>query len=181
MIRYSAIALVLLAASSADAAEKKVERTFTVSPGGALIVDADSASVHVSGGATNQVTVRMIARGSDKDLASTKLDAFQKGDGVTVTMRRQEKRGWFNWSSWYGNGHIEVTVPQRYGISIQTAGGNVELTGTTGAATLRTSGGDIVAKNVNGNVEAKLRGAESLRTRSAVTSMQIPPAATSAC
>jgi hypothetical protein len=44
MTRYSAIALILLAASSAHAAEKTLERTFTVSPGGALIVDADSAS-----------------------------------------------------------------------------------------------------------------------------------------
>ena len=89
MSRYSALALVLLAASSADAAEKTVERTFTVSPGGALIVDADSASVHVSGGATNQVTVRMTARGSEDDLATAKLDVLQNNDGVTVTMRRR--------------------------------------------------------------------------------------------
>ena len=92
MTRYSAIALVLLATSSAGAAEKKFERTFTVSPGGSLLVDADSASVRVSGGNTNQVTVRMIARGSDEDLATMKLDAFQKADGVTVTMRRRKKR-----------------------------------------------------------------------------------------
>ena len=160
MTRYSAIALVLLAASSANAAEKTVERTFTVSPGGSLIVDADSASVHVSGGDTNQVTVRMSARGSEEDLATTKLDAFQKGDEVTVMMRRPEKKGWFNWGSWNGDGHIEVTVPQRYGINIHTAGGDVELTDTTGSAKLRTSGGEIVAKNVNGNVEAKTSGGE---------------------
>jgi DUF4097 and DUF4098 domain-containing protein YvlB len=158
MTRYSAIALVLFAASSADAAEKTVERTFTVSPGGALIVDADSASVQVSGGNTNQVTVRMTARGSKEDLATTRLDAFQKGDGVTVTMRRRGKESWFNWSSWFGEGHIEVTVPQRYGISIHTSGGSVELKDTIGSATLRTSGGDIVAKNVNGNVEAQTSG-----------------------
>ena len=53
------------------------------------MVDADSASVHVSGGDTNQVTVRMSARGSEDDLAKMNLDAFQKGDAVTVTMRRQ--------------------------------------------------------------------------------------------
>ena len=158
MTRYSAIALVLLAASPVDAAEKKFERTFTVSPGGSLVVDADSASVHVSGGDTNQVTVRMSARGSEDDLANMKLDAFQKGDEVTVTMRRQGKGGWFNWKSWNGDAHIEVTVPQRYGISIRTAGGNVELTDFTGSATLHTSGGDIVAKNVNGNVEARTSG-----------------------
>ena len=88
MTRYSAIALVLLAASPVDAAEKTLERTFTVSPGGSLLVDADSASVHVSGGDTNQVTVRMSARGSDEDLATMKFDAVQKGDDVTVVMRR---------------------------------------------------------------------------------------------
>jgi len=156
--RYSAIALVLLAAGPADAAEKTVERTFTVSPGGSLIVDADSASVHVSGRDTNQVTVRMSARGSEEDLATAKLDAFQKDDGVTVFMRQQGKRGWFNWSSWHGDGQIEVTVPRHYGINIHTAGGNVELTDSVGPATLRTSGGDIVAKNLNGIVEAKTSG-----------------------
>jgi DUF4097 and DUF4098 domain-containing protein YvlB len=34
----------------------------------------------------------------------------------------------------------------------------VALTGTTGSAGLHTSGGDISAKNVNGNVEAKTSG-----------------------
>ena len=158
MTRYSAIALVLLAASSANAAEKTVERTFTVSPGGSLIVDADSASVHVSGGNTNQVTVRMTAQGSEEDLATAKLDAFQKDNEVTVMMRRPGKKGWFNWGSWNGGGHIEVTVPQHYGINVHTSGGSVELTDSVGSAALHTSGGDIVAKNVNGNVEARTSG-----------------------
>ncbi len=158
MTRYSAIALVLLAASPADAADKNVQRTFTVSPGGLLTVDADSASVRVSGGDTNQVTVRMSAQGTEEELAHMKLDAFQKGDGVTVTMRRPTKQGWFNWGSWNGEGLIEVTVPQRYEINIHTAGGDVELTGSTGSATLHTSGGDIVARNVNGKVEAHTSG-----------------------
>jgi len=157
MTRYLAIALVLLAASPASAAEKNFDRTFTVSPGGSLVVEADSASVRVSGGDTNQVAVRMIARGSDDDLANMKLDAVQKGDRVTVTMRRQAG-GWFNWKSWNGEAQIEVTVPQRYGVSVQTGGGKVELTDFTGPATLRTSGGDIVAKNVSGNVEAHTSG-----------------------
>src|ERR1700741_629348 len=69
MNRYSAIALVLFAASSVHATEKTLERTFTVSPGEALIVDADSASVQVSGNNTHQVTVRMHARGAERNLA----------------------------------------------------------------------------------------------------------------
>ena len=121
-------------------------------------MDADSASVHVSGGDTNQVTVRMSAHGSEEDLATAKLDAFQKDDDVTVMMRRPEKRRLVQLGFVERRGHIEVTVPQRYGISVHTAGGNVELKGTIGSATLHTSGGDIVAKNVNGNVEAQTSG-----------------------
>jgi len=157
MTRYSAIALILLAACPAGAAEKTVERTFTVSPGGSLTVDADSASVRVAGGTTNHVTVRMTARGSEEDLASMKFDAVQKDDAVTVTMRRG-KEGWFKWRSWNGEGNIEVLVPERFGIRVHTAGGSVKLTDIIGPVSLHTSGGDIVAKNVSGNVEARTSG-----------------------
>jgi len=157
MTRYSAIALVLLATSPADAAEKTVERTFTVSPGGSLIVDADSASVRVAGGTANHVTVRMTARGSEEDLASMKFDAFQKDDGVTVTMRRG-KEGWFKWRSWNGEGHIDVLLPERFAIRVRTAGGSVKLTDIIGVVSLHTPGGAIVTKNVSGNVEARTSG-----------------------
>ena len=158
MNRYSAIALVLLAAGSAHAAERTLDRTFNVSAGGTLVVDADSASVRVSGVDANQVTVHMIARGSDEQLADTKLDASQAGDAVTVTLRRADKGGWFKWRSWNGEQRIEVRVPKRYGIKVRTGGGGVELTDTTGTADLYTSGGDIDVKNVTGNVEARTSG-----------------------
>jgi hypothetical protein len=130
--RYSAIALVLIAASSANAAEKVLDKTFTVSPGGTLVVDADSASVRVSGNDTNAVVVHMSARGSEDDLATTRLDAVQKDGGVTVTMRRDEKRHWFSWRSWNSDERIEVTVPRHYEISVRTGGGSVDLADTTG-------------------------------------------------
>jgi DUF4097 and DUF4098 domain-containing protein YvlB len=158
MNRFSLIALVLLAATSVNAAEKRLDRNFTVAPGGALIVDADSASVQVTGSDTDQVAVRMVARGSDDDLANTKLDAVQNAEGVTVTLRRSRKGGWFNWGGWNTEERIEVTVPRRYSVNVRTGGGTVELRDTTGAARLRTSGGDIVAKNVNGNVELRTSG-----------------------
>jgi hypothetical protein len=158
MTRFSALAFVLMAASSAHAAEKTFDRTFTVSPGGSLVVDADSASVRVSGGDSNQVTVHMTARGPEELLAGMKLDATQSGDDVTVTMRRKEKGSWFNWRSWNNEERIEVTVPKRYAVSVRTGGGGIELRDTTGSAKLNTSGGDVTAKNVNGNVELRTSG-----------------------
>src|SRR4051794_16565135 len=158
VIRYSAIALILLAAGNANAAEKTFDRTFTVAPGGALVVDADSASVHVTGGDSNQVVVHMTFRGSEDEIAQTTIDAAQKADGVTVTMRRQSRKSWFKWGSWNSDGDIEVTVPRRYLVNVHTGGGSIDLADTTGAATLRTSGGDISAKKVNGNLELRTAG-----------------------
>lgn len=167
MNRYLPVVFSLLFASSAFGAEKTFDRTFSVSPGGSLVVNADSASVEVAGNDTNQVTVRMSARGSTDDLAGVQLDAAQKGDEVVVTMKRQDKKSWFQWGSWNGESRIVVTVPKSHRVRVQTGGGNVELTNTAGDATLKTSGGDIVAKNVNGNVEARTSGggirADSIR------------------
>lgn len=158
MTRTLCIALALMAASSVHAAEKTLDRTFAVSPGGTLIVDADSASVRVSGNDSSQVTVRMRARDSEENLARTNLDAVQNSNEVTVTLRTQRKSSWFNWGSWNGDHRIEVTVPRSYAVNVRTGGGSVELRDTTGAATLRTSGGDIDVRNVNGNVELRTSG-----------------------
>ena len=68
MTRYLAFALVLLAAGPAHAEEKTLDRTFAVSPGGTLTVDADSASVRVVGHDSNQVVVRIIVRGLEDEL-----------------------------------------------------------------------------------------------------------------
>ena len=157
MLRLTAIALVLIAAGSAQAAEKTFDRTFTVSPGGELVVEADGAGVHVSGNDGSQVIVHMAVSGSDKELADMKLDAIQKGDGVTVTLRKS-RQSWFSWGSWHSEQEIQVSVPRRYGIKVRTGGGNVTLRDTVGTASLNTSGGDISARNVVGNVELRTSG-----------------------
>jgi len=131
MTRYLAFALVLIAAGSAQAAEKKLDRTFTVSPGGTLTVDADGGEVHVSGSDGNQVIVHMTIRGSEENLASTEIDALQKTDGVAVTLRKK-KRSWFSWGMWSSEEKIEVTVPRRYMVNVHTGGGSVELRDTMG-------------------------------------------------
>jgi putative adhesin len=159
-MRLSAIAAVISlahsAAGGAHAAEKKVDRTFNVSPGGTLIVDADSASVRVTGSSGNQVVVHMLASASEDALAAMKLEATQSGNDVNVTMRRGQT-GWFrSWSG--GDQEIVVSVPQRFEIKVKTGGGDVELANTTGSASLNTSGGDIVARNVTGKVESNTSG-----------------------
>jgi DUF4097 and DUF4098 domain-containing protein YvlB len=156
--RYLAIALVLIAATPLQAAEKKLDRSFTVSPGGTLVVDAEGGSVRVTGTDGNAVVVHMVFRGSERDLENATLDAVQQNNDVTVTMRRKSQRSWFWWGGWSGDQDIEVTVPRRYAIDVRTSGGSIELRNTEGTASLRTSGGDISAQNITGKVELKTSG-----------------------
>ena len=157
MRRYLAITLMFIAAGVAQAGEKKLDRTCTVAPGGSLVVDADGATVQVSGNDSNQVIVHAVIRGPDKDFEKTRLDAVQNGNQVTVTMRK-DKNSWFSWGNWNAEQSIEVTVPRHYGVTVRTSGGSIELEDTVGNASLRTSGGTISAKSVTGNLELRTSG-----------------------
>jgi DUF4097 and DUF4098 domain-containing protein YvlB len=159
MPRFLAIALVLLVSCPAHAADKALERTFTVSPGGSLVVDADGASVRVSGSDTDKVTVRMKVRGTESELENITLDAAQNGNGVTATMKRPKARRWFGWG-WTIESSIEVTVPRQYGVDVRTSGGNIELKDTVGSVKLYTSGGDVTAHNLHGNVWLRTSGGQ---------------------
>jgi DUF4097 and DUF4098 domain-containing protein YvlB len=159
MSRFSVLALVLLAASPALAAEKTLDRTFKVSPGGSLVVEADGASIKVSGADSNEVTVRMRVRGSERELAAMTLDATQNGNEVTATMRRTTSAKWFNWGS-TSESSIEVTVPRRYEVKASTSGGEIDLKDTVGSVKLNTSGGDVTAKNLDGNVWLRTSGGQ---------------------
>jgi hypothetical protein len=157
MSRYLALALVFVAAGAVQAADKTLDRTFKVSPGGTLTVVADAGEVRVKAGDTNQVVVHMVFSGSEKQLARTTLEAVQSDTGVSVTMKSGNNNNWFSWGD-SGDQLIEVTVPRSYGVNVRTGGGSVDLRDTAGAAILRTSGGDVRAKNVTGNLELRTSG-----------------------
>lgn len=157
MTRLSVIALVFLAACSAQAADKTLDRTFKVSPGGSLIVDADGASIKVSGTDSNQVTVRMKLSGPESELEATTLDATQNGNEITATMKRSKSGKFFSWG-WRSESSIEVTVPRRFEVSVRTGGGNIDLKDTVGSVKLNTSGGDVTARNLDGVVSLRTSG-----------------------
>ena len=113
MNRLSTLALVMLAASPAFAAEKTLDRTFQVSAGGSLTVEADSASVYVSGGDSNQVKVHIVARGAEKDLADTTLESAERMLAVADAELYAAKAAGRNRVSGAGGAQPEAAAPSR--------------------------------------------------------------------
>jgi len=147
-------------ASAAIAEEKTLNKSFTVTPGGVLTVDADGADISVTGGDTNTVVVRIDARGSQSDLEELRLSAEASGDGIKVEALRPNQRGWFRWGSWHIETHIDVTVPRSYRVDAKTSGGDVRLEAVSGPSRLRTSGGNVQARNVKGSFEGRTSGGD---------------------
>ena len=89
----SLLGVCLLACSlTAQAAEKRLDRTFTVSPGGRLTIESDGSDLRVEGTSGNQVEVHILVKGSDRVLERMELTAEQSGADVSVTAKRNTRR-----------------------------------------------------------------------------------------
>ena len=146
-------------ATAAMAAEKAFDRTFTVMPGGVLNVNADGAYISVAGSDANQVVVHMVARGSQDEIDDIRMTASQSDSGVNVELRSDRRDG-FNWSSHGQESSIEVRVPRSYRAETKTSGGDVRLESIAGPSRVRTSGGNIMAKGVKGDVDLETSGGD---------------------
>jgi Putative adhesin len=155
----STMALVAAVAASAPAlaAEKNLDRTFQVAPGGRLEVDLDGGTIVVKGSDAPQVVVRMRAKGSDRELERITMSAEKNATGVAVIGKRGGERSWLGW---FSNANVDVTVevPRAYNLELQTSGGNIDVRGVDGAAVGRTSGGRINVEAVNGDVNMRTSG-----------------------
>jgi DUF4097 and DUF4098 domain-containing protein YvlB len=155
----SAIGACLLACSFAvHAAEKRLDRTFSVAPGGRLTIDADGPDLRVTGTSGNQVVVHILLTGSESYLEKLTLSAEQSGNDVAV-LAKQSKGHWLNFN-WNNEGKVEVQVPHEYNFDIHTSGGDITVGQLQGNAHGKTSGGDIVVKELKGPLDMQTSGGD---------------------
>ena len=160
MLQAVLAGVLVCAATASMAAEKVFDRSFSVKPDGQLTVTADGAGISVVGGDANQVVVHIVAKASQKELDEMTFAASQTDGGVTVELRRPERRNWLGWGSSDMDARIEVKVPRTYRVEAKTSGGDMRLEQVAGPSRLRTSGGGIVIKNLKGDIEGNTSGGD---------------------
>jgi len=146
-------------ALDASAAEKRLDKSFAVKAGGSLHVDADSASITVKGGSTDQVRVQMQFEGSSSSLDRLILSAEASSDGVEVKAKR-DNADWHNWLS-FGSVHkaeITISVPQLYNVDLKTSGGGIDIDTLSGQVKGATSGGGVRVHSISGPVRMHTSG-----------------------
>jgi hypothetical protein len=159
-VRFATVVGVSLLACSfaAQAAEKRLDRTFTVAPGGRLTIEADGSDLRVEGTSGNQVEVHILVKGSQSKLERMTLTAEQSGDDVAVVAKHGSGKWTDFFVGWNPGGRVAVKVPQNYSIDIRTSGGDIVVGQLQGDARAKTSGGDIRVSEIRGPVEMQTSG-----------------------
>jgi len=154
------------AAAGAFGAEETVTKTFSVKPGGRLVVDVEMGSVEVRTQPGN--TVRIDAEFSKEGWSESKIHRFiddfgldfsQTGDAVTV----RAENGWDDGHSWFSgrrnpNIHFLITVPPVFDAELKTSGGSIRVGDLQGRVTAKTSGGSLDFGNIRGAVLGRTSG-----------------------
>lgn len=165
--RTALILLTSLAAAAAlnAATEEKINKSFTVAPGGKLVVDVDFGAIEVSSSPNSEVSVdvyRKVGLKSEdaekKFLADRPVTISQEGDTVTVHSRKATKGGW-NWSgSQKLEGKYIVHVPAKFNVKLNTSGGHIHVSDLTGEVKANTSGGGLKFTHITGPLDGDTSG-----------------------
>ncbi|MFZ2323666.1 MAG: DUF4097 family beta strand repeat-containing protein [Ignavibacteriaceae bacterium] len=137
-----------------DDAKVLHEKTFKISPGKKLLVNAASGDVQITAWDKSEVYVKVIGN----DNAADKFDFSFNANSEEVKVDAEKKDGW----SWFSNIKLkfEIKVPANFNVYTNTSGGDIKIGGVKGGITLKTSGGDIWGDRFEGNFNAKTSGGD---------------------
>jgi len=160
-------ALMLLSACVVSAAtEDKINKTFTVSPGGELVVEVGFGSIEVVASPDfHEVSVegwRKITRSSEADevsfLKDNPIELSQEGN--TVIVRAPARMSWSWFSGWRNRNEARYTVhvPTEFSTKLKTSGGSIAVSNVSGSVKANISGGSLRFTNVHGPIDGHTSG-----------------------
>jgi hypothetical protein len=166
------LTLVSLATLTASAAtEENKHETRPAKPGGTLVVDVDFGWIAVSPGQNNQVVidahrkVEMSSKEKEQEyLAAAPITITTEGDKIILRAIHQHdslgKQFWRMMGHSRTEGHYAIKVPANFNLDLDTSGGDVSANGVTGNVKADTSGGDLNFAQIHGDLHADTSGGD---------------------
>lgn len=155
-------ALATPAAVPAAAQEPQLRREFNVAPGQRLEIHLETGGkISVTGWEREVVAVDARKSGRDCDLIA--IEAEQRGSSVLVESEMVERANNIRCSL-----EIDVRVPSRFDVEVETMGGGVAITGVEGELSGQTMGGGLTLTRLRGRVDLTTMGGDIELTDSEV-------------
>ena len=159
------LGLGLSAAALRAEVEDKISKTFTVAPGGQLVLEADRGSIDVKTADVESVAIEVTRKASGSAAAAQErlkkheVNFSQDGDKIVVTAKYEGGRatGWFgNWRDLQVN--FDITVPRKFNVDLKTAGGAIKVGALTGKVATQTAGGSLKFDEIEGPLTGRTSG-----------------------
>jgi hypothetical protein len=151
------VVLALLTAGFTTDTKVLHENKFTVQAGDNLVVEAPGADVIIKRGAETEAVIKVTGEESLKE----KFEFVSEQSGRTVSLHIRKMSGQLTKFSWGSDGmKVEISLPAKFNTNIQTAGGDINISGIEGDSKLNTAGGDVHATQMKGNLNCNTAGGE---------------------
>ncbi len=155
--------LVMTIPAQADI-KRTVTKSYQVSPGGWLRIDADLGTIQVNSSTNDEVEITLLEvmntnseKEADRILKDLHLAFTQQGSEIRVTAR-YDRSGLFNWCGRRLKLRFTATVPARFNVDLHTSGGSISVGDLEGEVLTKTSGGSLNFGKIIGPVKAKTSG-----------------------
>lgn len=157
--------VLLVSVSASIAAEENLSQQTDVTPGGKLVVDVDFGSIQVAAAADGKVSLdahRVVEFGNETKekeyLAAAPITFTKEGNVVTVRSRRKES--WNNWHFGFSRTDATYTlhVPKQFNLDLHTSGGEIAAVDISGDVKAHTSGGKLEFAKLEGTLTASTSG-----------------------
>jgi DUF4097 and DUF4098 domain-containing protein YvlB len=124
--------------------DRSLERSFRAATGKKLVIDLRTGgSVAIRGWDQDEVSVQADRDGDDPQ--SYEVEMSEVPEGVRISSRHPGNRRTYS-----SNLKLDIKVPRRFDVSIDTMGGGVTIEGVEGEFTGKTMGGALDLANVKG-------------------------------
>jgi hypothetical protein len=152
MIISLALGLCFITSITEANQDRNLERSFRVASGKKLIIDLKTGgSVVIRGWDQDEVSVQADRDGDDPQ--TYEVEISEVSEGVRVQSRQLGNRR--NYSS---NLKVEIKVPRRFDVAIETMGGGITIEGVEGEFTGKTMGGALNLANLKGTARLTTMG-----------------------
>ena len=147
---------------------RTVEKTFTVQPGGNFkaITQGGDITIKTADITEIRINARQVIRAStekeaDEILEKLSLTFEQHGNDVTAEAKYEKQLGGFHWGNWPPvSVSFEVSVPKNFNLNLNTSGGDITAGSVQGNVWARTSGGNLKFDRVDGEIDAHTSGGD---------------------
>jgi DUF4097 and DUF4098 domain-containing protein YvlB len=128
----------------------EINESFAVSAGGNLHLVTERGSIEVDSHKSEKVVVEIEIDGFKENEVDVSFD--QSGDTLRINADFQNRR------VRHSRVRFTITVPERYNLEVETAGGSISVEDVQGEVNVETSGGSLHLARLQGQVEGYTSG-----------------------